>query len=184
MKDTPSSILTALAADLSEPYLLLEIVFSGSTLRLTDLPYNVTVGGNVYTSDGGLTKLSPPQLTSVADREVYRIELIDFNNEFKTHFDAGAVGSDVTVSLGIEGNTTDIDIVYKGRIDGATIETNPSEGTKVAVIECSSPFGALDRTNERLTRSDQQKKIDATDTCFDRVYQSVDNIQIRWGKKP
>ena len=183
MKNTPSSIITGLVAGVSEPYLILDMEFSGGTVRLTDAPYDLSVGGNTYTSDGGLTKFAPPQLTNVADREIYRLELVDFNNEFKGYFDNNAVGTDVTVRLGLLGNTTDLDILYKGRIDGVSIETNPAEGTKNAIIECSSPFGALDRTNERISDSYVQKLIDATDTCFDNIYKNTDSIKIRWDKK-
>jgi len=184
MKNTPSSITTGLELSLSEPYLILSMEFSGGTVNLTDLPYDITVNSVPYTSDGGLTKLSPPQLTNIADREIYRIQLTDFSDVYKTHFDQQATGTDVTVSLGIEGNTTDFDILYKGRIDSISIETNPQEGTKEAVIECSSPFGALDRTNERLTDSFHQKLIEPTDTCFDNIYDNIESTQVRWGKKP
>jgi len=184
MKNTPNSIITGLTSDLAEPYLIVDMEFTGSTVRLTNLPYNITVNGNTYVADGGLTKLAPPQITAVADREIYRIELIDFSNEYKSYFDSDAVGTDVTVRLGIEGNTSDFDIVYKGRIDTATISTNPAEGSKTAQIECSSPFGALDRTTERLTDEYTQKLIDSTDTCFDNVYNNVGNLNLRWGKKP
>jgi len=184
MKNTPTSILTGLAADVAEPYLILDMEFSAFTVRLTNLPYDISVGGNTYVSDGGLTQFSPPQLTNLADREIYRIELTDFNNEFKSYFDNNAVGTDVTVRLGLAGNTTDLDTVYKGRIDATFITTDPSEGTKNAIIECSSPFGALDRTNERLTDDQTQKGIDATDTCFQNVYKNTESIQVRWGKKP
>jgi len=184
MKNTPNSIITSLTSDLAEPYLIVDMEFSSNTVRLTNLPYNITVSGNTYVSDGGLTKLAPPQLTAIADREVYRIELVDYSNEYQSYFDSGAIGTAVTVRLGIEGNTSDFDIVYKGRIDGATIETNPGENSKNALIECSSPFGALDRTTERLTDSATQKNINITDTCFDNIYNNTDETSLRWGKKP
>lgn len=183
MKNTPASILTALAGDLMEPYLVLDMEFSLGTVSLTNLPYDITIGATTYTSDGGLTKLSPPQLTSVADREIYRIELVDFSNEYKVHFDNNAVGTVVTVRMGIEGNFVDLDIVYKGRIDACQIETNPAEGTKVAIIECSSPFGALDRTTERMSLPKDQKRLDPTDTTFDRVFQDIEVYTLKWGKK-
>jgi len=184
MKSTPTSILTGLAADVAEPYLILDMEFAAFHVRLTNLPFDVSVGGNTYVSDGGLTKFSPPQLTNVADKETYRIELVDFNNEFKSYFDNSAIGTDVTVRLGITGNYTDLDTVYKGRIDATQITMSPSDGTKDAIIECSSPFGALDRTNERLSDDQTQKGINATDTCFENIYKNIESIQVRWGKKP
>jgi hypothetical protein len=183
MKNTPSSILTALTADLAMPYLILQMEFTGGTVRLTNLPYDIVVGGNTYVADGGLAQLDPPKLTSVLDREVYRIRLVDFDNAYKAHFENNALGTLVTVSMGIEGNTSDFDILYKGRIDGMTIETSPAEGTKDAIIECASPFAALDRTNNRMTDKDTQRNIDATDSCMDAVYAAAKAVEIRWGKQ-
>lgn len=183
MKQTPNSILQGLAGDLAAPYMILKMELPSVTLFLTDLPYDVVIDGDNYLSDGGLTRFSPPQLTNLADREIYRIELLDFHNELKSDFDNGAVGTDVTVSLGLEGNLVDLDILYKGRIDIVKVITDAAEGTKNAVIECSSPFGALDRTNERLSDSQTQKIIDPADTCFDNVYNNTDEISIGWGKK-
>ena len=183
MKNTPSSITTALVQDLAQPYLILDMEFTSGTIRLTNLAYDIQVGGNTYVADGGLTELEPPKLTSILDREVYRIKLVDFNNEFKGYFDNQALGTPVTVRLGIEGNTTDLDTVYKGRIDGVSIETNPAEGTKDATIECASPFAALDRTNNRMTDKNYQKNISATDTSMDEVYAAAKETEVKWGKK-
>jgi len=183
MKNTPASIVSGLVNDLAEPYLILDLEFSSGTVRLTNLPYNVSVGGNTYVSDGGLTQFSPPQLTSSIDRETYRIKLTDYQNFYKDEFETNAVGTPVTVKLGIVGNTTDFDILYKGRIDATFIETNPAEGSKNAILECSSPFGALDRTADRRTDKNTQRLIDSTDSCFDRIYNNENTIQLRWGKK-
>ena len=183
MKNTPASIITGLTSDVADPYLLLDMEFTGDTIRLTTLPYNVTVNGNTYVSDGGLTQLAPPQLSSVLDREVYRIKLVDFDNSYKSKFESGAFGTPVTVRLGLEGNTTDLDTLYKGRIDATYIETNPAEGTKEAIIECSSPFGALDRTTDRRTDKSTQQQISSSDTCFNNIYNSAEEIEIKWGKK-
>lgn len=182
MKNTPASIITALTSDVSDPYLLLDMEFSSGTIRLTSLPYNITVGSDVYISDGGLVKFNPPQLTSSIDRETYKISITDFGNTYKDEFELSAVGTPVTVRLGIEGNVTDFDILYKGRIDATSIQTDPAEGTKDAIIECSSPFGALDRTTDRRTDRDTQRQIDATDTCFDRILFEVSSLELKWGK--
>lgn len=183
MKNTPASITTALVNDLAQPYLILDMEFTGGTVRLTNLPYDIQVGGNTYVADGGLTDLEPPQLTSILDREVYRIKLVDFNNEYKSHFDNNALGTPATVRLGILGNTTDFDTVYKGRIDGVSIETNPAEGTKSATIECSSPFAALDRTNSRMTDKNHQRNINPDDSSMDYVYAAAKEVEIKWGKQ-
>ena len=183
MKNTPTSIKTALVADLAIPYLILQMEFASGTVRLTNLPYNIVVGGNSYLADGGLTQLEPPKLTSVLDKEVYKIKLVDFDDTYKAYFDSGALGTMVTVSMGIEGNVSDIDTLYKGRIDGMTIETDSAEGTKDAIIECASPFAALDRTNDRQTDKNTQRNIDSTDSCMDAVYAASKSVELKWGKK-
>ena len=183
MKNTPTSIINGLTADVAKPYFLLEMGFTSGAVRLTSLPYDVTVGGNVYSSDGGLTELSPPQLTSVLDREVYRIKLVDYDHTYKDIFEAGCTGTPATVSLGIVGNTSDFDILYKGVIDAVFIQTDFEEGTKDAVIEFSSPFGALERTKDRRCNKETQAFFNATDTCFNRVFNGADEISLKWGKK-
>jgi hypothetical protein len=182
MKNTPASIMTAITSDVCDPFLLLDMEFASGTIRLTNLPYNVVVGPDTYISDGGLVEFSPPQLTSNVNRETYRIKITDYQNTYKDEFEANAVGTPVTVRLGVNDDTANLDIVYKGRIDATRIETNPSEGSKDAIIDCSSPFGALDRTTDRRTDKDTQRQIDATDTCFDRILFEVSNIELRWGK--
>jgi len=183
MKNTPASITSALGQDVLRPYLILDMEFTTGTVRLTNLAYDITVDSNVYLSDGGLTEFSPPQLTSVLDREVYRIKLVDHGNTYKNYFESGVLGTPVTVRLGIEGNLTDFDILYKGRIDATFIETESSEYTKHAIIECSSPFGALDRTTDRRTEKNTQRQINSSDSAFDRIYNSADEITLKWGKK-
>jgi hypothetical protein len=183
MKSTPVSITSVLEGYVSTPYLIVDLMFTGNPVYLTNTAYDITVNGNDYVSDGGLSKLAPPQLTNIADREVYRIELIDFSNEYKAFFDSGAIGTDVTVRLGIEDNYTDLDIIYKGRINALQITTRPEEGAKVATVECSSPFGALDRTSERLTNDQTQKLISSTDFSFSNIYQNNQQVALGWGKK-
>jgi len=183
MKNTPAAITTALVSAISEPYLILDMEFSSNNIvRLTSLPYDVSVGGNTYISDGGLTQFEPPKLTSVLDKETYRIKLTDHSNIYKGYFDSNALGTPVTVRLGIEGNTTDFDIIYKGRIDGVSIEVDPSESIKIAVIECGSPFAALERTNERRTDHNTQTLIDQYDISMSEVYANSTEIEVKWGK--
>ena len=184
MKNTPASIIAGLTSSVARPYLTLKMEFASGTIYSTNLPYDVTIGGDVYSSDGGLSELSPPQLSSTLDRETYRIRLIDHNNFYKQLFETGVVGTPVTVQLGIEGNYTDLDVLYKGVIDATFLETDPSEGLKSAVIECSSPFGSLERTNDRRTDRRTQRVIDPNDSCFDKIHNQVQSTEIRWGKKP
>lgn len=184
MKNTPASILTGLLDPTAEPFLLLKIEpVNDANITLTNLGHDITYNLESYLSDGGLTKLSPPQLTNVADREIYKIELIDFDFSYQTLFNNGLVGAYVTVWLGVNADVSALDIVYKGRVSGLSITSNSEEGTRNAIIECGSPFAALDRTNSRLTDSFYQKAIDPTDTCFNNIFKNTDQIQIRWGKQ-
>ena len=183
MKNTPVSIVTGLVEDVAKPYLILEMGFTSGTIRLTNLAYNITVDGEEYLSDGGLTEFSPPQLSTVLDREVYKIKLLDHGNFYKGLFESGVTGTPVTVKLGIQGNYEDLDFIYKGVIDATYIEVNASEGIKEAIIECSSPFGTLDRTTDRRTDKNTQRNLDPTDSCFDKIYNKVESTELRWGKK-
>ena len=99
-------------------------------------------------------------------------------------FEQGVTGTPVTVQLGIRGNYVDLDTLYKGVIDATFIESSVEDGRKEAIVECSSPFGALERTTDRRTDKNTQRNIDATDSCFDKINNAVESTEIRWGKKP
>ena len=155
------------------------------TTQLTSLPHDVVVSGQTYASDGGLTDYSPPQITSVVDREVYRITLLDHANFFKSLWDATGhqTGTRVRVRFGIPGNLSDFDTIYQGRIDGVQYDINFGEQLKRCTIECSSPFADLELVNLRMTTKDHQNPISNGDTCFDEVATDNTDISLRWGKK-
>ena len=145
----------------------------------------MAIGGQTYVSDGGLSDYSPPQVTSVVDREVYRIILIDHANSFKNLWDATGhqTGTRVRVRLGVEGNLTAFDTVYQGRIDGVQYEINFGEDRKRCTVECSSPFADLELVELRMTTKDHQIPISSTDTCFDEVAIDKTDVTLQWGKK-
>ena len=187
MKNLPSSITTAIAGEHFTTFVLVDMEFpaaQGGTIRLTSLPYDVTVGGNTYTSDGGLEEYSPPGISTVVDREVYRIRIVDNQNVFYQRWNSGiVVGTPVTVRLGVNDNTTDLDIIYKGRIDGVEQDIDFGDNQKTSIIECSGPFADLSLVNIRMTTEDFQKAIDSTDECFDQVGVKVDSAERLWGRK-
>lgn len=192
MKNTPARITNIFeSGDDFDTFVLVDLGFT-PPIRLTSLPHNVTVAGELYLSDGGLTDYSPPQLTTVLDREVYRITLLDHSDEFRALFDAGAIGIPITVRLGIDAATdpfdgTGLDIVYRGRIDGAQINADFQGEQKAIVIEGSSPFADLDLVNDRQTSREEQRNIATaaglTDTSMDEVYSASKEVTIGWGKK-
>lgn len=183
MKSTPTALFNAIQQTVTTPYLLVEIDFGGAdTIRATTLPYDLEVDSETYYSDGGLVELSPPQLSNVMDREVYRLKIADLNADYRELFEAHAYGTPITVKLGIEGQSQH-DVLYKGIIDATFLEINNFEGTMVASIEASSPFGALDRNQDRRTDRKTQRNIDENDSSMDNVYVNADEIALGWGRK-
>ena len=188
MKNLPTTISNALASGSFTTFVLVDLNFSSNPLHLTSLPYGVTVGGTAYTSDGGLEEYSPPSISTVVDREAYRIRIVDNTNALKTRWDTSAgagqiIGTPVTVRLGVNDNTTDLDIIYQGRIDGVEQDIDFGDNQKTSIIECSSPFADLSLVSTRLTTPEFQHAINSADTCFNDVGVKIDAAERRWGKK-
>ena len=166
------------------------------------------VGYPAYSRNNGLSEYSPPQLTTVLDREVYRLQFTDLSDKFLQDVTIrNSIGGELTVRMGVNPvysdldiETTyngvtqpkffnDLDILYKGRIDGLSVTTDFGSGSKELVMEGSSPFADLDLTIDRETskRSQDNEKLSPTDTlidtCYNELYDSVKGVEVRWGKK-
>ena len=188
MKNLPTTISNALESNSFTTFVLVDINFSSNPLHLTSLPYGVTVGSTNYISDGGLEEYSPPSVSTVVDRETYRIRIVDNSNALKNRWDTAAgtgriIGTPVTVRLGVNDDTSALDIIYQGRIDGVEQDIDFGDNQKTSIIECSSPFADLSLVSTRLTTQEFQQAIQSTDTCFNDVGVKIDAAERRWGKK-
>jgi len=180
-------------------FYLVQIEFSDGTVRHTSTPHNIDVNGlGLFIADNNLKNIEAPKLSSVVDRETYKITYSDNSQELRTKFDEGIVGTPVTVYIGLYNNSTapiggvgvgqpftslaDLIIAYKGVIDthGYSVDVD-SEIT--ALLECSSPMASLELTKPFYTSRDSMRQVNATDTSFDDVYSGSKEITLLWGKK-
>ena len=189
MKNTPQSFLNVLGQGVLNPFLLFDMTIANQTIRLTSYSSDITIDSNTYVSDGGLLTFSPPELSHIFDREVYKIKLSDLSNEYRTLFEANPFGGNIQIHLGLidQNNTfpssySDLDKLYEGIVDATFVEVNYDSGTIDATIEASTPFGSLDKTKDRQTDKQTQRNINSSDSCFDSIYTNSDEISIRWGK--
>lgn len=178
-------------------YFCVEIQHSSGYLRHTTLPQDVTVGGISYTADNNLMSVEPPKLSSVVDREAYKITYTDPNFTLRSIFEAGLTGAPIQVLLGFINTTAstlggalpgapltnveDTVIAYAGAVDTQGYSMQDCEEITV-VIEGASPMSSLNLLNVFYTSQDALKQYSSTDTAFDQVYAGSKDVDFLWGK--
>jgi hypothetical protein len=185
MRNFSAEVQAALNQDLVKYNVLVRMDLNTSYF-LTDSPYPVTYQGNIYSPDGGLIGYDVPRYTTITDREIYKISVIDHADQIQAEARAGCIGRRVTVYGVLEDpsgvlllNPSDVIIVYKGFVDRVQISTNDEE--KIAVLECASPLAPLDAVRPFLASMDGMDQINPLDTSFDQIYDD-NEIKLKWGK--
>jgi hypothetical protein len=199
MKTYSANVANVIDSDSLSPYFLVKLDFKSGSVYHTNTPMDVTVAGfGTFDSDNALLGIDSPRLSSVVDREAYKITYSDNDFVFRTRFEEGIIGTPVTVYIGfyntsnsvIDGvlpgspftNLDDLVIAYKGFIDSHGYAAD-TEGQVTAVLECTSPMSSLDLTKPFYTSRDSMRQINVSDTSFDDVYSGSKAINLLWGKK-
>jgi len=197
MRTLSSAVNTMLSLYNTETFFLVEL--EGLSRYHTTLPYDITMGNNItYTSDGGLIGVDPPRLSSVIDREAYKIRFSDLAFEFRDSFNAGIVGEKIKVYLGffnsseqtinsvppskIFTNMSDTILIYEGVIDSHAYDINISNSESICLIEGSSPMAHLDLVKVFHSTKQQMREYSTTDSALDFSYQGSGEISLKWGK--
>jgi hypothetical protein len=172
---------------------------SGSTdIKHTTLPYDVTISGlGTFSSENDLLAVEAPKLSSVVDREAYKITYADPQFDWRTIFEMGLQGALVTVHIGFINTTNvslngtapgrpllgiaDLVVAYRGFVDTQG-HTTSAESEVKAVIECSSPMADLGLVRSILSTKDAQRQRAADDSAFDQVYSGAKSVDFLWGK--
>ena len=162
-------------------------LYFNSTYHLTSYSRDIDYGGNTYTSDGGLFEIDTPKLSSIIDREAYKVIVADLDDAMLADIRANVVGKDITVRLGfIDPDTNqpllepqNILYVYRGFVDSPEVVNNWE--SKLASIEGTSPMADLDMVNSYVTSRDSLKQRNNNDTSFDEIYDSSE-LDLKWGK--
>lgn len=163
-----------------------------SGYRSTSFYSNVTLSnGEVFVSDGAIISVSPPQLTSSVDRELFRVALADPNLLL-----GNLIGSTGLATKLLEVRFCFLDVnsqpltdlqdtllAYKGVVDstGYTYSTE-NIGEIVLNISGSSPMADLDTTRNFYTSKEFVKTININDTTYDQIYEGSGVVRLKWGK--
>ena len=205
MKTISNAVTTLLDRVGTETFVLVAIrktVPYFITTAAFDIPLNTASGVELYLADGPITAIDPPRLSSVVDREAYKISLADASGDLRALFNAGFVGTKISVKLGFinngspitdsAGNTVETGMplldyrdtinIYSGFVDTTSVTADFNEGSNIAVIECSSPMGALDMKKAFFTSKDSMRNKNPADTSFDFVHQTSGASMLLWGK--
>jgi len=167
-------------------FYLIDLYFN-NTYHLTSYSNNISYNNNVYTSDGGIFEIDTPKLSSIVDREAYKVIVSDLSDNLLQDIRANIVGKDIIVRLGFINPATgtplleqqDILYVYKGYVDKPEVINNWE--TKLASIEGTSPMSDLDMVNSFVTSRSSMKQRNANDTSFDEIFDNSE-LELKWGK--
>ena len=130
------------------------------TLKVTSYPRDLTMFSEAtpYVSLGVLDSIEPMNLTSVINRDLYNIRLVDSNMILKDSFSAGLYDSILETWLCFVDNadgqpeTSEALLMYRGIIQGYSYDIDTKAIGKVeAIISGSNPLASLDATDPFYT---------------------------------
>ena len=185
MRAFSSAVQTVLDSDLIEYAFLIKLDFTTS-YHLTSNAYDVVYDSDTYLANGGLYEFDSPKISTVLDRESYKVVVSELLDEMMPEFKTNVVGKPIEVRVALRDaagqlmlDAADVLLVYKGVVDKPTI--NNDFDAKLAVIEGTSPMSDLDLVRTFITSKDGMDQKSATDTSFDEVYDNTE-ITLKWGK--
>lgn len=186
MRTFSSTVKSILDSNNIKFFFLIKLEFV-QTYYLTSYSSDIEFEGNVYSANGGLYEYDSPKMSSVVDRESYKIIIADLSNNMLQEFMANVVGKPITVYAGFIDpatnqpilNPSDVIMVYKGFVDKPGI--NNDFESKYATIEGTSPMSDLDAVNVFYVSRDGMDQKNLNDTSFDDMYQDIE-IKYKWGK--
>jgi hypothetical protein len=73
-------------------------------------------------------------------------------------------------------------ISYRGIADTQGYAINPTDGTVIAVIECSSPMARLGMVKSFFTSKDAMRQLNPIDTAFDQASLNSSKVSYLWGR--
>ena len=204
MREFSDTIQQILSLSSLSTYFCVKIDFSTGPLLHTTLPYDVAITNlGDFTADNNLINVEAPRMSSVVDRETYKIVYSDPTFYFRESFEEGVIGTKMIIYIGflntadyaINGTEpghpftyfnynpalSDVIIAYSGVIDshGYTQEDDQIS----VVLEGSSPMASLDLVKLFMSSQESLQKIDPTDTAFNQVHIGSTAVSILWGKE-
>ena len=187
--------LESIQEKLVNSYYELVKIETSTVYKVTNAPFRVTDGADNYESIGALLALD--SIETNMSFEVPKINisingLVEMNNDgeyfIETMLGLDYIDKPVTITRMYYEGTTKIGKVevFKGFIEGATLEYDPS-GVCGVSIEIASHWSTFDKFNGRHTNSASQTQYATVDNSFgsDTGLDNCDEVQkeIIW-KKP
>jgi hypothetical protein len=158
-------------------------------MRFTSYPSDLVLGGQMYLTSNVLFAIEHPRMTSVVDRDLYKIVLTDSAFSFGSIYEQSLIGAAASVRLGlVDYNTNEPDvnntfIIYKGIIQGFDYEIDTAEkGEVTSTITCSNPMADLDAVKPFYTTKDFIRQLNPEDSSFDQIYHGAGSVNLNWGK--
>lgn len=186
MRQFSTDVSEAIAQDIVEYFMLVEL-YLNQTYYLTTHSSNITTSdGKTYLANGAIFEYDSPRQNSVLDRQAYKLQLIDPGNDLFNELRTGVVNKDVVIragfiheTKGLLTNVNDLVYVYTGYVDSPKIQTDFE--SKIVELDCSSPMADFDMVRPFYTTAYGMDQYSVTDTSFDRINEGYE-IQVSWGK--
>lgn len=179
-RTVPAGILTALSADVVEPFFAVEALFTGGPVRFWTGYGNRTIESNTYTGAGQLLSISG--LDEVADLSAKSIT-VTLSGLDETILSLALAEPyqrrRLRVLFGVQSQTAVVE-VFSGQMNTMTIEDSGETGTISVLVD--SRLVELERASNRRYTSESQKSRYSGDTFFDYVARLQDR-QIVWGRE-
>lgn len=159
-------------------------------LRKTTYPNDVVFQGENYESDGSVISIELPKMTSVVDKQKFRITLADNSLNFAAAAEQALVGQTVSVWMSVLDSAglpvltpADVILIYKGAVDAPSHQMNlEASGSMLFNLDCASPMADLDRTRTYFASQDYIDKTAPGDTSYEQIFQGSGPVSLRWGK--
>ena len=167
------------------------IVDINGTNRFCTHYADIAFNGHTYTGNISLVSVDPPQMTTVVDRQQFKLGFSDPNMEFGSIAELGMVGQPVSIYIAFIDIDTgepqlslpDVILAYRGKIDGTAYGIETDEiGSSIFELTCSSPMGDLDAVKPMRATQDYMDKNFPGDSSFSQIYQGSGTLYLRWGK--
>jgi hypothetical protein len=196
MREISANIRTLIQSDNVVHFYMVKV---GTELVHTTLQRDIVFDGNTYLGNSGLMSVDPPRLTSVVDREAYKVTYTDPTFQYRPLFEEGYIGKPISIYLGFF-NTTDstlggaapgeplldpddVLIAYKGTVDNQAYSIDMENQEASLVIEGASPMTALGLIRTIVTSKDNLRQFNSSDNSYDQIFKGSKGIDLLWGKR-
>ena len=162
-----------------------DAVPAGGTMNFTDAPRDLVIGGTTYFSSDQVKNISTPQTQNSVDRDNYSITFTDGDAAIRSRFDKTHTGVPINVRVAFrkaDGTlTTEILNVYRGQ--SSTVRWYLADGDALCDVGFTGQLAQLEATKVISTTDASQFNVDDTDTSMAFTHNSIEDVNMKWGKK-